>query len=497
MTGPDRDELDLLLEEEMSAAVPSEEMLESVNPWYTPILYIVWGLILNGITLQFLYLQYILPTIGIVLSYLGFRTLRRNGKAFRLAWAISLTELIWHSVFMGLAATPYLPEGDWVYGLALASTAARLVQLLALRAGVRGVFRKAGVTPEGDPLKSVAVWQVVMLAMAFSPLANSTLAVIAALIAFIVIVRALFRLGGELGQAGYCFEAAPVRVSGGRLGRCYFFGCVLLVVVGSILVNHTPPEAEVKPENGLAAERQALVALGLPEEFAADLSDEHVRALEGAFHCSYSQDLLRFGSDYGSDSIYDGTNAPERPPAVSAYAGKPNTLLATSNYIELPGYRMAVLVRFEWGKDGKAYWGDAFSLNDDSDFGSELIGGALLYEKSGQTYTAPILRLESGMVTYTGFFGTTTHWKTTGSVSFPFGAKRQRGYVLYVMQLDADRAFGGTGMMYYHAPWPVVLPYRPPAERTAGWTGDNLQQHYSNYDTALERAAIARAAAGE
>ncbi|MGI6181117.1 MAG: hypothetical protein ACOYIE_03465 [Agathobaculum sp.] len=484
MTGPERDELDLLIEEQAGAALPSEDALESVNPWYTPMLYITWGLILNGITLHFLYLQYLLPTLGTVLSYLGFRSLRGNGKAFRLAWVISLAELIWHGSYMALAATPWLPQGDLVYGLAAAATAARLIQLLALRSGLHAVMRKAGTEPQSDPLKSAAIWQAAVLALAFTPLAHSTLAGVVGVIAFIVIVRALFRFSGGLERAGYCFEAAPVCISGGKMAWGYLLCCVLAVVGSSMLANHLPPDAAVRPENGLAGERQALQALGMPAETVDDLSDAHVKALEGAFHFSYSQDLLRFGSDYGSENIYDGTNTPEKPPVVSAYAGKPDTMLATSSYIELPGYRVAVLVQFDWGQTGTAYWGDAFTMVGDGDRGNELVGGALLYEKDGQRYTAPIPRLDNGMVTVSDWMmGERTSQMISGSVSYPFGAERQRGYVLYIMQMDTDRAYGGTLMNYYHARQPVVLPYRGPAERVAGWTGENMQQHYSNFRT--------------
>lgn len=84
---------------------------------------------------------------------------------------------------------------------------------------------------------------------------------------------------------------------------------------------------------------------------------------------------------------------------------------------------------------------------EDSDFGHELVGGALLYEKNGTGYTAPIPYLASRPETTTSwFFGTQTYPRISGVVSYPFGAQNQRGYVLYIMyqngrsRLRRDRA---------------------------------------------------------
>ena len=144
----------------------------------------------------------------IVLQYLGFRALRRNGAAFRLAWAISIVRLAWVGTFVVLSATPWLLIGDLDIALGLTSMIIQIIQLLALRAGLRQVCRTAGMEPQSDPLKAVVCWEGVIFILAFSPLAHSWLAGIPMIIAFVCIVRALFRLGGELSQAGYCFIAS-------------------------------------------------------------------------------------------------------------------------------------------------------------------------------------------------------------------------------------------------------------------------------------------------
>ena len=468
MTGPEQDRLDEMIEQGLGDIVPGEGVVEEVNPWREPIGRIAAGMALTGITLNFLYLQYLLPTLGAALQYLGFRTLRRSGPAFRIAWGLSLVELVWHAVWLMLSASPWRLEGMTAYTLGLAGMAVQIARLLLLRAGLQDVCRRAEVEPEGDPLRAAVIWQVLIAVLAFSPLAQSWLAFIPMLIAFVLIIRSLVRVGGSLGGAGYCFVNAPVRVSSGVMKWGYLLGCFALVLLTSAVVNHPRLDAQPVPAQGEAETRQALAELGLPEEVLADLSDEHVRALEGALRVDVQQEMMSF---------YSSTTTEIQKADADA-----DRLCAYIIYIELPGSRMAVLNYFDW-QQGGAYWGDAVMLGwqDTYEYLTGQIGGALLYEKNGQAYTAPIPRLNNGVVTTTDWFsGIQSYPRITGTVSYPFGAQNQRGYVLYILQLRDLNVVGitrgNTWITYRHRLQPFSLPYQTPAELTSGWTDNTLQQ---------------------
>lgn len=468
MTGPEQDRLDEMIEQGLGEIVPGEGVVEEVNPWREPIGRIAAGMALTGITLNFLYLQYLLPTLGAALQYLGFRTLRRSGPAFRIAWGLSLVELVWHAVWLMLSASPWRLEGMTAYTLGLAGMAVQIARLLLLRAGLRDVCRRAEVEPQGDPLRAAVIWQVLIAVLAFSPLAQSWLAAIPMIIAFVLIIQSLERVGGSLGGAGYCFVDAPVRVSSGVMKWGYLLGCFALVLLTSTVVNHPQLDAQPVPAQGEAETRQALTALGLPEEVLADLSDEHVRALEGALRVDVQQEMMSF---------YSSTTTETQKADADA-----NRLCSYIIYIELPDSRMAVLNYFDW-QQGGAYWGDAVMLGwqDTYEYLTGQIGGALLYEKNGQAYTAPIPRLNNGVVTTTDWFsGIQSYPRITGTVSYPFGAQNQRGYVLYILQLRDlgywGRLNGNTSITYRHRLQPFSLPYQTPAELTSGWTDNTLQQ---------------------
>ena len=92
MTGPERDRFDERIEQELAGIVPGEGIVGEVDPWRVPLGRIAAGLALTGITLNFLYLQYLLPALGIVLQYLGFRALRRSGPAIAVINKIDLVK---------------------------------------------------------------------------------------------------------------------------------------------------------------------------------------------------------------------------------------------------------------------------------------------------------------------------------------------------------------------------------------------------------------------
>ena len=471
MTGPERDRFDERIEQELAGIVPGEGIVGEVDPWRVPLGRIAAGLALTGITLNFLYLQYLLPALGIVLQYLGFRALRRSGPAFRLAWALSAVRLVWFAAFTALEATPWAPEGALVYALGLTAMGIQVVQLLALRAGLREVCRRAETPQQGDPLRSAVIWQLVVIVLAFSPLSQSWLAFLPMLLAFVLIIRSLVRLSGSLGGAGYCFVDAPVCVSSRVMKWGYLLACLLLVLGASVCVNHPRLDAQPQPAQGEAETRQALAALGVPEEVLADLSDEHVRALEGALYVYAQQDVMSFYSSTTTEVQKANTEADQ----LGSYI----------IYIELPDSRMAVLNYFDW-RQGGAYWGDAVKLGwqDTYEHLTGQIGGALLYEKDGQVYTAPIPRLNNGVVMTTDwFFGTRSDSQISGTVSYPFGAQNQRGYVLYILQLrDPGIIRGNTWITYRHRLHPFSLPYQTPAELTSGWTDNTLQQHLGLFE---------------
>ena len=100
------DDFDRLLRESLDGADAPEEIVHAVRPWTQAVSYLMTGLVLTTIHLNFLYLQYLLPTIGYSCVVLGLRSLRQTNGAFRASWLIGLWAALWWGINLVLTATP-------------------------------------------------------------------------------------------------------------------------------------------------------------------------------------------------------------------------------------------------------------------------------------------------------------------------------------------------------------------------------------------------------
>lgn len=475
------DDFDRLLRESLDSADAPEEIVHAVRPWTQAVSYLMTGLILTTIHLNFLYLQYLPPTIGYSCVILGLRSLRQENRAFRISWLLSLWTALWWGVNLILTATP----------ISLPATAAtvigigtELALLLTIRAGFRAVFAKAGLTPDADPLKWAAIWMLAAIVLAFSPLSGSWLAAIPMLGCYILILRALSRLGSMLDEAGYAITPAPVHLSGEVLGWLYT-GVLFVLVIGiSLFVNHisidAAPAAPVPEQTGI---RTQLEELGFPAELLSELPEESIAPLADAIRVDVKEETLMFDpvekertAEDGSTEVYDSP-------------GK-NNLRSTMVFIELPQSVLYVVNFFSY--DRAPFWQAALSIPSDgrSFTDNELLGGALRYEKGGITYEAPIPRLQSSTATARSWFsGEYTYQVISGAWSYPIGAKNARGYVLYRTQNLEYEEYGGnflTGTLtnYARTVFPIQLPYTPLEEKLASGQmtfSNNRVQHYTNF----------------
>lgn len=64
------------------------------------------GFMFTLFTFNFLWLQYILPTLAAVLLYIGFRDLRKENKALKVAWKFSIINLTFNVLSLIYKSTP-------------------------------------------------------------------------------------------------------------------------------------------------------------------------------------------------------------------------------------------------------------------------------------------------------------------------------------------------------------------------------------------------------
>ena len=211
--GDDR-EFDRMLEEELTALPLPDDTVAEVNPWRRAMVRIVWGTGLTTLTLNFWYLNYLLPAVGVVLLFLGFRTLRRENRWFALCWGLSLLDLAAFYVGRVMDATIWARDLPPL-GAALALLG--LVRSFCLWRGIRAVRRCAGQEDRAGAAAALLAFQCALVALGLLGGGNLQLQglffVVVFLGLYICIMRSLAKLPALLDGAGYVVRAAGARLS--------------------------------------------------------------------------------------------------------------------------------------------------------------------------------------------------------------------------------------------------------------------------------------------
>lgn len=418
------DDFDCTLATSLSEMPPPEDVIREATPFHDAIRRTVMGLILTTFTLNLWYFQYILPSIGTILIYLGFRTLRNNNRWFKLAWGLGIFRLL--SLFFRtvLWATPYAPQFLGVPSTIL-STASVLGMCLCLHFGLTMSAGEVGQSPAHRPALAAAVWYGVLILVALLAPGAGWLAVIPMAAAYVLIIRSLLRVSEDLEDWGYGVRAAPVRVSGGRLLALYLGLLAAAVLACAVWSNHPPVEGAPLPETVSAkteAVQERLIGLGFPEELLSRLPAEEILRLETARSCTVSagDDEDPIGSKSGRGLVHFDT----------VYVQQEQTTVRVYEFFTL---RKDTL---------QTNWRTMALLEPSSGLTADQISGAATWrDREGRL-------LWSGMVfetrIYRSFFGES--FLPAAVFNYPFTSHSRGGYVAYTAHLPegSQNSFGSV-----------------------------------------------------
>ena len=484
---------DALLTEGADALPPPAD----VSPWRSAMSCVVWGIALKTLTLQLLYLHYILPTLGCILLVLGFRTLRRENSALRWAYGLSIAAAVMRAAAMVLAALPV------ERGAALAYVDMALMQatLIALWRGMVGVSRAAGAEKPSAPAAGVlAAFYAVLMALAMIGL-EGWLLVLPVLAVYLVILRNLVRLFRSLADTGYAIHAAPVRLPAAAVLWGYLGLTLAAVVLAMLLGQRYPMDWQVRqdaPQD--AAIRAELLELGFPQEVLDDLTAEEVAGLAGA-----SEVLTQTDTQYDSGKYRVVTTDvwDEDTPNTWQYRSAEKQADGTYRYtyhvydveevctmthvavvLSQGGYQRVVFLHHLAAQpnglaltEGVEIW--PMWRDDENWARGNIIGGRVLCGRQGQTYTADFAALDSGSYTSQSFFGNSQRSCITAEWSRLRGAEDLRAYVLYDAETLTPAWEYLESWCNYARPDDAVYPFRSALARWHSWGltgGDTLIQ---------------------
>lgn len=412
-------EFDLYLQE-LSDVPPPPAVSDELSPWRTAMSRIVWGIGWSTITLNFLWLDVILPAVGLMMLLLGFRCLRRENRWFAVSYGCAWVKLLWWLGNFAVSMTVFKEDSaasafqSWGTYLMLLPN---LLMFLGLRNGIRAVQRKAGLSEEGGTGLLICEGFLIVLGL----IRFSGWPVFLFFVVYILTLRELYRTSKTMEEAGYAVSPAPVRVSDSAAKRAWVAAIAVTAVICYVFLAKYPMDwKRAEAPTGAAAEavRQELLELGFPAEILDDLTEEEVLACSGA-------DFVL---------VESAEHLIEQPRGLKLHPDDgQNTLRITHVGIRFPGERgrWKLLHHFQWLTNDGFCGTEALQLWPAYQSGywvfSGDFSGRVLYDNQGTTFASGYHFL--GTMNGSSFLGPTTDVFAT--FSLPSGGENHRGYLIY------------------------------------------------------------------
>lgn len=470
---------DALLEDTVPDS-PPEDIVARVTPWKKSFNRALAGMALTAVTLNFWGLNYILPAIGAMLQLLGFRALRHENRWFGCCFAASVLRAAYFFPSLILNTTILQSAvlesaiGSVLTGVSLLLT---FLSLVGLWRGLTAVQRKAGVPPHAGGAAALIAWYAFMCLLALVQYSGWIIAVLM-LVGYFFILRSLYRLSGELDEAGYAVRTAPVRVT----DRCIVISLTSLLLAGMVcgylLGGSYPMEWSAKSaaeHNDVGDVKARLKSLGFPEYALDDLSAEDLAACRNALRVVV--DVAAWPVDEAGGGRRGVLNASRK--AICAIEG----LRITGIGVQVPGERERWIIfhHFLWTADPGFYGTESIQLwpvyRDITDGWRSAgdVTGRVLYDGDGETYVAGYYFL--GDQTFTSdsvFWGSRSNTDVFAAFSMPRNGRNHRGYVAYPVEEVQDGYIINSWFNYTHQRSWMQYPAKTAMEtRMANsWSGD-------------------------
>ena len=469
------------------APVPAPEPA-SVSRWREATVQVVSGLALCTFTLNALGLAYILPTVGAVLMFLGFQTLRRENLWFRrgcIAAALRLGVLCANLVcYTSVRLQAWLPRGsDTVVATALLSLSIAICY--CLWQGLMETRAAAGLRARADSAGCMIVWYLVCFGLGVAGYHGGVLAWLL-VGALVVILCCLYHCMGEVDGTDYPFDPPPPRWSGGALiltvATVLVLGGALGYSVGAGCPMHWAPRDPAE-QAGVTETRAYLENLGFPAEVLDDLTPEDIAACAGAIQVVVQED----DQPVSSYRLRTGGDAsPVEPEELLHF-------VSVAVEVRERQWKLFHHVRWNWNGEQDFYGTEAMVVRPvyGTGVGSWLPGsavptGRVLCERKGRTYAAPCYSVGDQIgQTSSVFFGLSPWEAVCGTFSLPRHSQNSRGYVSYSALGTPEGGGMNSHVSYVHQINWFRYPAVTAAEyRTAGavgntfWTVQTLMSYY-------------------
>lgn len=423
-------------------SAPPEDIVTSVNPCRKAMLFILAGFALTTIKLNFLYLNYTLPLVGLLLSFMGFRTLKSENKWFLSCFVITLFQLLEFSFTLALNTTVFHSEIYQSVPMQVLSHFNALISLFlffSFGKGIKHVQIKSNIPESAGGTTALIVWYTILYALALIGYSGIIISIIM-IIAFVFIIIALYELSNELNDAGYILSPAQIKVPNWLICTALCVSIVSCSIAGYTFCGKYSMDWQITDSTSASCQeiKLQLRSLGYPEYELNDLSENELLQCKGALFVKSESKLhpVNSGREVTNVTMLNG-----RKTIIHSTVFDQKELRLTSVAVLLPTAQPSwkVFHHFTWEITPQFYGTECIRIIPAYNFNTAQgwistgeISGRILYDNNAATYTAPYESLGTFIHTADDmFFGANNSEDIYGAFSFPNQGTNHRGYVSY------------------------------------------------------------------
>lgn len=437
---------DQFLEEMLLAGAaqlpPTDQETSRITPWRKSMMLFLIGVALNALVYPAANLNYIFPTIGIILMAVGLRSLRKENRFFFAAWlicliqtlairlpALTINATVWHEA---------LDDSLFPTALTFCNLCLTIALMLNFQNGFNEIQEKAGQEKKTGSLNALVIWYIILCAFDLVPYLAET-AEFPLLIIFVFVGSRLWKLTRDLETSGYRVHptAFRLRLPDWMLTLILIALFALGVAGGYALFKQYPMDWEridLSSDSERTSTETHLLALGFPEMVLNHLTEEEINACEGALQVIVEQqdNLPMSGTD---DAFLLYSIAVELPDAFI----QEWKIIHYFEWLNQPDYLGTEAIQIYPTYQSSSCFAPTYDENT-----TPVISGRVFYEQGADTFVSDYHRLE---------YAYENHMELgiVAAFSFPEGGEQLRGYITYETEKSIDRdVSAGSTFQYYH-----------------------------------------------
>ena len=438
------DELHDVFEGE-STRVPIN-VAKNVTPWKKAMQNLLVGFGISAASISYFPLDFIFSAIGSVLVFFGFRSLRKENRAFKVGCGISVLFLIYTFAI-------YVFEACAVFGEFSETTAAamikycfiflRLVELIAIVKGVGSVQKKAGLEGKNKGWKLVFWYGLMCLFALFN---YTGILVYVLIIAYIIMIVRLYKFYSSLDNAGFAIRPAKIHIGSKAFSITAAVLLIVSIITANVFFGSYPMKFNIRTDEtskSVALVKTKLASLGFPKDVLDDLSNEEILDCKNAkeVHFEKSSSPISDGIVYNNGKEIKSADAIEFTTVVILVSGniidrktyKPNKSGSHEqqewkiiHYFRLLPTKKSSKTECIEIMPAYIYYNTWWKAKDTT--------GKLFFEKDGKSYVGDYYSIGKGIKrqdAFSSLFGDSQSENIYADFSVPKGSENFRGYLSY------------------------------------------------------------------